>query len=51
MKNIEDIFFNEDWNSFLKAVTENKDIISTIDPADLAWKRFQYQLSEMEKQI
>jgi|GEM_PF-1968253 Ankyrin repeat. len=49
MKNIEDIFFNEDWNSFLKAVTENKDIISTIDPADLAWKRFQYQLSENGK--
>lgn len=49
MKNIEDIFFNEEWNSFLEAVTENKDFISTIDPAYLAWKRFQYQLSENGK--
>lgn len=49
MKNIEDIFFNEDWNGFLEAVTEDKDIISTIDPTDLAWKRFQYQLAENGK--
>lgn len=49
MKNIENIFLNEDWNSFIEAITENKDIVSTIDPADLAWKRFQYQLSENGK--
>jgi len=49
MKDIEDIFFNEDWNGFLKVVAENKDIISIINPADLAWKRFQYQLSENGK--
>jgi ankyrin repeat protein len=49
MKNIENIFLNEDWNGFLETITENKDIISTIDPADLAWKRFQYQLSENGK--
>lgn len=49
MKNIELILLNEDWNSFLEIIKENSDIISTIDPADLAWKRLQYQLSENGK--
>ena len=48
MKNIEEYFFNEDWNGLLKAVTEDNNILS-IDSADLAWKRFQYQLAENGK--
>ena len=46
MKDIENIFFNEEWDNVLEELNKDKSLISTIDPADLAWKRFQYQLAE-----
>jgi ankyrin repeat protein len=46
MKDIEDILFNEQWDKVIEEITRDKELIKTIDPADLAWKRFQYQLSE-----
>ena len=46
MKDIENIIFNEEWDKVLEELNKDKSLISTIDPADLAWKRFQYQLAE-----
>jgi hypothetical protein len=46
MKDIENIFFNEEWDKVLQELNKDKSLISNIDPANLAWKRFQYQLAE-----
>ena len=50
MKDIEDILFNEQWDKVIEEIIRDKELITTIDPADLAWKRFQYQLSENGKE-
>jgi len=50
MKDIDDIFFNEQWDKVLDEVTNNKNLISAIDPSELAWKRFQYQLAQNGKE-
>lgn len=49
MTDIDDIFFNEQWDKVLEEIIKDKSLISTIDPADLAWKRFQYQLAQNGK--
>ena len=46
MKDIDNIIFNEEWDEVLKELIKYKNLIMTIDPYDLAWKRFQYQLAE-----
>jgi ankyrin repeat protein len=50
MKDVEDIFFNEEWKKVLEVLIENKTLISKIAPFDSAWKRFQYQLAENGKE-
>lgn len=46
MKDIEDIIFNEQWGRVLDEISKDKNLIGQIEPYDLAWKRFQYQLAE-----
>jgi ankyrin repeat protein len=46
MHDIDDIIFNEQWNKVLEAISKDKNLIEQINPYDLAWKRFQYQLAE-----
>ncbi len=46
MKDIEDIIFNEQWDRVLDEISKDKNLIGQIEPYDLAWKRFQYQLAE-----
>ena len=50
MIDIEDIFFNEEWEKVLEELTKDSTLISKITPSDLAWKRFQYQLAENGKE-
>lgn len=46
MNDIEDIVFNEQWDRVLEEIYKDKNRIGQIEPYDLAWKRFQYQLAE-----
>ena len=49
MNDITEIFDNEQWGKVFEKIFKNKDLVLSIDPADLAWKRFQYQLVENGK--
>lgn len=46
MNDIDDILFNEQWDRVLEEISKDKNLIGQIEPYDLAWKRFQYQLAE-----
>ncbi len=46
MNEIGDIIFNEQWDRVLEEISKDKNLIGHIEPYDLAWKRFQYQLAE-----
>jgi len=46
MTDIDDIFFNEQWDKVLEAISKDKVLVKQIDSYDLALKRFQYQLAE-----
>lgn len=50
MKDIDDIVFNEQWDRVLEEISKDKNLIEQIEPYDLAWKRFQYQLAENGKE-
>lgn len=49
MTELTDIFDNEQWDRVFEELFKNKELCSSIDPADLAWKRYQYQLAENGK--
>jgi len=46
MNEIDDIIFNEQWDRVLEEISKDKNLVGQIEPYDLAWKRFQYQLAE-----
>lgn len=46
MNDFDDIIFNEQWDRVLEEISKDKSLIGQIEPYDLAWKRFQYQLAE-----
>ena len=46
MNDFNDIIFNEQWDRVLEEISKDKSLIGQIEPYDLAWKRFQYQLAE-----
>jgi len=50
MNDIDDIVFNEQWDRVLEEISKDKNLIRQIEPYDLAWKRFQYQLAENGKE-
>lgn len=50
MNEIDDIIFNEQWDRVLEEISKDKNLIGQIEPYDLAWKRFQYQLAENGKE-
>ncbi|APZ47691.1 hypothetical protein BW723_15940 [Polaribacter reichenbachii] len=46
MNDFDDIIFNEQWDRVLEEISKDKSLIGQIEPYDLAWKRFQYQIAE-----
>lgn len=50
MNDIDDIVSNEQWDKVLEEVSKDKNLIGRLDPYDLAWKRFQYQLAHNGKE-
>lgn len=49
MNDIDDIVFNEQWDKVLGEISKDKNLIGRLEPYDLAWKRFQYQLADNGK--
>lgn len=50
MNYIDDIVFNEQWNRVLEEISKDKNLIGRLEPYDLSWKRFQYQLADNGKE-
>lgn len=50
MNDIDDIVFNEQWDRVLEEISKDKNLIGRLEPYDLAWKRFQYQLADNGKE-
>lgn len=50
MTDIDDLVFNEQWSIVLEEISKDKNLIGKIEPYDLAWKRFQYQLADNKKE-
>jgi len=50
MEEFEDIIFNEQWDKALELISENKELISELNPYDISWKIFYYQLVENGKE-
>ncbi len=50
MNDIDDIIINEQWDRVLEEISKDKNLIGRLEPYDLAWKRFQYQLADNGKE-
>ncbi len=46
MDELGDLVFDEQWDRVFEAISKDKGLIDNIDPNNLSWKRFQYQLAE-----